>query len=115
MREMFERDRDFFDPMPRSEWTNVDGTAQSTEELEQMFGEHAIVTEFVLYFFKDKSPRLRTDPWLIGQVEHDVRRVVKPGYEDGVKVLDIPDDVKWYLRAEDDGSESIHEEHRIWQ
>jgi hypothetical protein len=29
-------------------------------------------------------------------------------------VVEIPDGVKWYIYADDDGSETIHEEHRIW-
>lgn len=31
-----------------------------------------------------------------------------------IKVIEIPDDVKWYIHETDTGSESIHEEHRIW-
>jgi hypothetical protein len=30
------------------------------------------------------------------------------------KVIEIPDDVKWYIHENDSGYESIHEEHRSW-
>ena len=32
----------------------------------------------------------------------------------GFRVVEIPDDVKWYIHESESGYESIHEEHRIW-
>lgn len=32
-----------------------------------------------------------------------------------LKVLEIPDDVDWYIFEDEDGSESIHERHRTWR
>ena len=29
-------------------------------------------------------------------------------------IVEIPDDVIWYIHADDDGSETIHEQHRVW-
>lgn len=31
-----------------------------------------------------------------------------------LKVVEIPDDVKWYIHESEEGYESIHEEHRSW-
>lgn len=31
-----------------------------------------------------------------------------------LKVIEIPDDVKWYIYESEQGFETIHEEHRIW-
>lgn len=30
------------------------------------------------------------------------------------KVIEIPEGIGWYVHEAEDGSESIHEEHRIW-
>lgn len=115
MQALFERDQSFFDPMPRSEWTEADGLPTGSNELQRLFGDRAVITESYIYFFKSQVAALRTNPWLIEQAEQDVARVVVAGYEKGVKVVELPDGVKWYLRCDDDGSESIHEEHRVWR
>ena len=31
-----------------------------------------------------------------------------------LKVVEIPDDVDWYIYESESGSESIHESHRVW-
>ena len=31
-----------------------------------------------------------------------------------LKIVEIPDDVKWYICTSEEGYETIHEEHRIW-
>jgi hypothetical protein len=33
---------------------------------------------------------------------------------ENLKIVEIPDDVKWYIHEYDNGVESVHEEHRIW-
>lgn len=54
----------------------------------------------------------RTDPDLVAVVE-------EMGEDAGVfgsklKVVDVPDDVRWYIH-DNDGLESVHEEHRVWR
>lgn len=33
---------------------------------------------------------------------------------DNLKIVEIPDDVKWYIYESEEGYETIEEEHRIW-
>jgi len=51
--------------------------------------------------------KARTDKDLITAV----RRF---GGGDGLKIVEIPDDVKWYIDEHEDGSEVIREKHRTW-
>ena len=54
----------------------------------------------------------RTDSILIQAVEE---LGDKANYESLLKVVEIPDNIDWYIVEADDGSESIHERHRIWE
>lgn len=53
----------------------------------------------------------RTNPKLVECVEALGEKA--NGECASLKVVEIPDDVKWYIE-EYDGIESIHEKHRIW-
>ena len=54
----------------------------------------------------DLSSILRDDVKLIQAVEE-----LKPEW---LKIVEIPDDVKWYIFQDEDGSETIEEVHRSW-
>jgi hypothetical protein len=54
----------------------------------------------------------RDDPLLI-QVVEEMGDESNGNYS-SLKIVEIPDDVKWYVH-EYDGIESVHEEHRIWR
>ena len=56
------------------------------------------------FFDIDKIPR--DDPNFVLAVE-----TIKP---EKFRVIDIPDDVKWYIQESESGYESIHEVHRTW-
>lgn len=53
----------------------------------------------------------RADPDLVAVVEEMSSNA--DGNYASLKVVDVPDDVKWYI-DEHDGRESVHEEHRVW-
>jgi len=53
----------------------------------------------------------RNDPALV-QVVEEMLHEANSQYS-SLKVVEIPDDVKWYI-DEYDGWEKIHEEHRTW-
>ena len=57
----------------------------------------------------DNSSLERTDPTLLQAVRN--LRLVEDGI---VKIVDIPDDIEWYVESDEIGIESIHEEHRVW-
>ena len=53
----------------------------------------------------------RTDPVLI-QVVEELGEDANGSFSD-LEVVDIPDDMKWYI-SDYDGIETLHEEHRSW-
>jgi hypothetical protein len=53
----------------------------------------------------------RTDPILVEVVEQ--LGDLADGYYCKLKVVEVPDDVKWYIH-DYDGIESVYEKHRIW-
>lgn len=55
----------------------------------------------------------RTDPLLIQLVEETNWKKIPKAFR--LKVVEIPDDVKWYIFTNEMGFESIHEEHRVWR
>lgn len=54
----------------------------------------------------------RDDPVLVQVVEELGEKA--DGRYSQLKIVEIPDDVRWVLQ-EYDGRESIHEEHRVWE
>jgi len=55
---------------------------------------------------------VRTDPILIEAVE---KLGEEANYASLLKIVTIPDDIEWYIWEADDGSEAVHEKHRIWE
>ena len=66
-------------------------------------------------FFLNTGAALRTCPWLLALffAQGSDALVERPGLS--LKVVEIPDGVDWYIYSDDDGSEAVHEKHRIWQ
>jgi len=71
--------------------------------------EDLTLVQFYGFAFSDHERR--TDPDLVAVIE-EIGNIAGNGTS--LKVIDIPDDVKWYI-DEYDGAESIHEEHRVWR
>ena len=53
----------------------------------------------------------RNDPILVEVVEQ--LGDLADGYYSKLKVVEVPDDIKWYIH-DYDGIESVYEKHRIW-
>jgi hypothetical protein len=53
----------------------------------------------------------RNDPILV-QVVEELGKKANGSYSD-LKIVEIPDDVEWYIH-DYDGMETVHEEHRSW-
>jgi len=53
----------------------------------------------------------RNDPLLV-QVVEELDEYAN-GFAAELKIVDVPDDVKWYIH-EYDGLEAVYEHHRIW-
>jgi hypothetical protein len=59
----------------------------------------------------DTRPEKRDDPDLVAVVENLGEKA--NGRHASLKVVDVPDDVDWYIH-DYDGMESVHENHRSW-
>lgn len=57
-----------------------------------------------VYYLKINEKELRIDP-----VIHEVFKDVKD-----FRLVDIPDDIKWFINYDDYGQEWVCEEHRTW-
>ena len=67
------------------------------------FDECDIDVWFITYGGNDS---IRTNPILIQAIE-------EVGHK-SIEIIEIPDDVEWYIWESENGYESIHERHRIW-
>lgn len=71
----------------------------------------------IYYVALDKNQRL--DPWDLERNDPDLIAVVEElgentdGFGSELKIVDIPDDIKWYIYNYD-GMETVREEHRTW-
>jgi len=70
------------------------------------FGEECTSKEIFSNSFVDMYELERNDINLVKAVEE-----LNPK---NLKVVEIPDDVKWYIYESEGGTERIHEEHRVW-
>lgn len=56
----------------------------------------------------------RSDPVMIDTVEH-MSLMLDSLEAINLKVVEIPDDVKWYVSVDGYGRESVEEQHRTWR
>lgn len=89
-------------------------TSEVDFETFQMFQDAAIIDD-QLYFlvrYDDGEGTLasfRTDP-----IVHDLFDVFEAIDGEDNKLVDVPDDVMWYIGFGDFGNEFVAEEHRVW-
>lgn len=112
LEQLFERRRDVFDEGMDVEMMRLPGR---TDAQVLAWYKSAVLRDGILYFLKDKAQELRTDAELVALIEARGSAAVQDSGRDGLKVVEIPEGVDWYIRTEEDGSESIHEVHRIWR
>jgi hypothetical protein len=72
----------------------------------------AILVDGQLRFLRSDCA-IRALPWLVEEVQRRQGQNCTC-YGGTAKVVEIPDDVAWYLYEAEDGRESIHEQHRVW-
>lgn len=115
--ELFKRHPEYFDSFDHATFLFTDDahlTGQDAcNKLMEIYSSQAVADHNKIYFLNDGA-QVRTNKWLIEQIEQDPVRVIEMGYEDTAKIVDIPDGIQWYMHASEDGSESIHEHHRVW-
>lgn len=55
----------------------------------------------------------RSNPRLIAAIE-EVGTEAASGECASLAIIEIPDDIEWYVYEHEDGTEWVHEKHRIW-
>jgi len=80
------------------------------------------------YFYislNDLGPELKSDNLLfsdenyfsyndIDRTDINLIKAVEEHPSTELKIVEIPDDVEWYIYESEDGLETIHEKHRVW-
>lgn len=112
VRELFNRHPELFDEPFSPEDFRLPG--ESDEKVEENYW-GSVLHEDKLYFLKDSENAVRCNLWLIEQLETRGSAQVIGRFGDSLKVVQIPDDIEWYLYEYEDGSEAIHEKHGIWR
>jgi hypothetical protein len=92
-------------------------TPRQHGNLEDEFQDCLVEGEKV-YFLETGTPEFRTLPWLLERFtagELLALLALREGESPpALKVVEIPDDVKWHLYKDDDGSEMVRENARVW-
>lgn len=108
--DLFVRRPELFDePLP-AESFRLSG--QSDAELLDYYW-NAVLRDGQLHFLIE-SPEVRTDPILVARLEREGSAALIGPMARLLKVVEVPDDVQWYLFEDDSGAESVHERHRVW-
>jgi len=55
----------------------------------------------------------RSHPRLIAAIE-DLGERSSSGEHASLEIIEIPDNIEWYIYEYEDGTERVHEKHRIW-
>ncbi len=75
---------------------------------------NAVVHEGQLYFLMSHSAQLRCDPHLLAQFDARGSEGLCGPYCSQLKAVEVPDDARWHIFEYEDGSEAVHEDHRVW-
>lgn len=75
---------------------------------------NGIIQDGKLYFLNENQQELRTDLELLALFDAHGSDALRGPFCLQLKVVEVPDDVAWHLVEHEDGSESIHENHRVW-
>ncbi len=90
------------------------GLAASADEAELALKTHTAILKDGKLHFLLRDGFVRTLPWLVAEVGR--RQGQNCTWRGGsAKVVEVPDGVQWHLWEDDDGSEAVHEAHRVWR
>lgn len=115
LEQLFEKHPELFgEPLPLSEFAVPGLTPPAHEDDEELFANSVVKGELVYFLTLDQEAR--TCPWLLEKFRAEGSSALTPrNTKRELKIVSIPDDVKWYVFSDSDGSESVREHARIWQ
>lgn len=61
------------------------------------------------------SIAVRSNPWLIAKFEKEGSAGLAAKGANDIKIVEIPRGVECYVLRDDDFSEAVHEQHRVWK
>lgn len=74
--------------------------------------DNAVFKDGYAYYLELYDPSIRTHPDLIAIVEK-LGEEANTEYSE-LKIVEVPDDVEWYIAENDQGQEWVAEKHRTW-
>lgn len=109
LRELLQRRPELFDePFAESEF------AVDCMTIEDAYG-GCVVAQGQVFFLKPCDWAVRTDAWLLGQFDALGHEGLAGKYCGTLRVVEVPADVQWHIFEHEDGSEAVHENHRVWR
>jgi hypothetical protein len=88
------------------------------DNLEDEFAD-CVVKDGKVYFLETKTSEFRSSPYVLEKfLSGRLLELFKPitaGHVPKLKIVEIPSGIKWYVTDDDDGSEMVLEEGRVWR
>lgn len=106
--ELFSRAPEFFDGPFETDSFSTAGVF----ELSQW--PNAVLHEGGLFFLLTSHPGVRQDPMLLHKLQTKGSAALVGPYCSSLKAVEVPDGVAWHIFEYEDGSEAVHENHRVW-
>lgn len=97
---------EFISEYPYEEWISFENG------FEKELNTNRLKKDNIIFFYNDNYNESRTNNCLI-QTILKLGKNANTQFSE-LKIIEIPDEVKWYIRVYDDGTEEIYEKHRIW-
>ncbi len=108
LRELLNRRPELFDePFPETEF------ACGGLSAEEAYG-GCVVRDGQVFFLKPFDRTVRTDGWLLEQFDALGSEGLAGKYCGTLQAVEVPADVQWHIFEHEDGSEAVHENHRVW-
>lgn len=90
---------------------------RTTESEATLLGRYwsAVMQDGFLRFLDTESTALRTDPLLVEKLEREGDAGLRGPVGSRLAIVDVPDEIDWYIFVDDDGSEAVCEKSRMWR
>lgn len=108
LEELFRRKPEFFD----GPFDPKDFSLNKAFTLEDW--PNAVLQGEQLYFLITNDTVMRQDPVLLQTLDTQGSGALAGAYCSALTAVEVPDDVAWHIFEYEDGSEAVHENHRVW-
>ena len=91
----------------------VDGLTLREQPLEDIYTNCVQVGDR-LHPLLSRDAAVRTYPWLLEQYDKQGAARLVGQYAGTLRAVEVPADVSWTIWENEDGTEAVHEVHRVW-